>query len=57
MRLETIYKLLEDWETPERLTINEDSECFTHWCTAISSMESILHVMEEKHPHEDGVSE
>ena len=57
MRLDTIYNILEYWQPPERLTNDEKDECVGYIRDAASSVESILYITEEKHPHENGVSE
>ena len=57
MRLDTIYNLLEEWHPPERLTDDESDECYSHQVAALASIESILYIIEEQHPHENGVSE
>ena len=57
MRLDTIYNLLELWEPPERLTIDEEDECLSNIRDAVESVTAVLYITEEQHPHENGVSE
>ena len=50
MKLSKLYTLLEDWDSPKRLTDKENNECFNHWNDAITSIDSILYVIEDSHP-------